>query len=511
MTSRQPSSPTTSVWQQQDVALLDRELRVTREETPAEAPDTMITVATETLGVLTNGARPGDEAERHLKDEVLARLSHSRNVAQFVSFGPGALSSTRYVRIRGLGTEPLAAETAIDSLLERTVEKRVNVRSFRLEQPKSHEFIYGLASTSDALAAVRRLSADGLYTIVNETIDVSDGGVSGVSYGSILEFAPEDTPRCVEKPGTAALPAQLGLALLETIYGFRPALDTDPAERVEFSIHPLRRGYHHDHTIVWELERYEPLELSPIIVWPNRFSRFIGDKTFGLLIAESVGLFVPQTTVVARRVAPFTFGRPTGTDEVWIRTAPKEQVPGKFTTRHGWTDPFELLQNEDETGASISAVLSQEGVDARYSGVAATDAAGKLTIEGVRGYGAEFMQGKSRPSALPRNVLDDVESAYIKATALGEVRFEWVHDGRNVWVVQLHRGALPGTGRTIYPGEPSHEHRFNITQGLEALRNLAERVRGTGAGIVLVGAVGVTSHFGDVLRRARIPSRLEEA
>jgi hypothetical protein len=61
----------------------------------------------------------------------------------------------------------------------------------------------------------------------------------------------------------------------------------------------------------------------------------------------------------------------------------------------------------------------------------------------------------------------------------------------------------------IYPGDPLSEHRFHVGKGLEALRALIEQVEGTGEGIVLVGRVGVTSHLGDVLRRARIPSRIE--
>ena len=39
---------------------------------------------------------------------------------------------------------------------------------------------------------------------------------------------------------------------------------------------------------------------------------------------------------------------------------------------------------------------------------------------------------------------------------------------------------------------------------------LIARIEGTGEGVVLIGHVGVTSHFGDLLRRARIPSRIEE-
>ena len=40
------------------------------------------------------------------------------------------------------------------------------------------------------LSALKELSADrGLYTIVNESIDEHDGGVSGVAYRNVLEFA----------------------------------------------------------------------------------------------------------------------------------------------------------------------------------------------------------------------------------------------------------------------------------------------------------------------------------
>jgi hypothetical protein len=458
-----------------------------------------------------SAARGATENERPLKDAVLAALSETTNVAQFVSFGPGSPPKPRFVRVRGVHAEPSSVEDAVQSLLARSVEQRVNVRSFRPEQPKSNEFIYGLSTSADAAGAVRRLAARGLYTIVNETIDINDGGVSGVSYGGIVEFAPEDTPRCVEKPGTAALPLAFGLSLLETVYGFRPMLDEDPRQRVEFSIHPLRRGYHHEHTIIWELERYEQAELVATVSWPNRFSRFIGDKTFGLLVADALALPVPRTTVVARHIAPLTFGTSTETGETWVRTAPTEQVPGKFMTQRGWTDPFGLLQREDPAGTAIAAVLSQEGVDAKYAGVAATGPEGGLIVEGVGGYGDDFMQGKARPSELPREIVNEVELTYqAAADALGPVRFEWVHDGSRVWVVQLHRGALPSGGRIIYPGVASEEHRFDVTHGLEELRDLVALVQGTSDGIVLLGSVGLTSHFGDVLRKARIPSRIED-
>ena len=457
------------------------------------------------------GAR-AQQQDGHFKDSILAALAGHANVDQFVSFEAVSCDLRYCVINEAPQAHPQSVEGALELLLSRSPESSVNIRAFHPEQPKSHEFIYGLSDTSVAAAHVRRLAGDGLFTIANETIDVNDGGVSGVAYAQVLEFAPEDTPRAVEKPGTAALPTSWGLDLLETVYGFRPALTEDPRVRVEFSIHPLRCGYRHDHTIVWEEETYERVELPVTPSWPNRFSRFIGDKVFGLLVADAIGLNVPRATVVCRRVAPFNFGQPTGTRETWIRTAPTEQVPGRFTTRRGWADPYAVLGAEDPSGSAIAAVIAQEGVDAHFSGVAAGEADGGVRIEGVSGYGEGFMLGKARPIRLPAHVVEDVSTAYDHAaSSLGAARFEWVHDGERAWVVQLHRGALPGKGRVIYPGTPSHEHYFAIDDGLEALRELVVALEGSDEGVVLVGAAGVTSHLGDILRRARIPSRIEPA
>jgi hypothetical protein len=89
------------------------------------------------------------------------------------------------------------------------------------------------------------------------------------------------------------------------------------------------------------------------------------------------------------------------------------------------------------------------------------------------------------------------------------VRFEWVYDGRQPWAVQLHRGATLSSGRTVYPGQANTYHRFDVANEIEALRTLITKIKGTGEGIILVGNVGVTSHFGDLLRKAKIPSWIE--
>jgi hypothetical protein len=447
----------------------------------------------------------------HYKDEGLERLADDANVAQFVSFGPGQDPAIRFARIFGdPPAERLTVDAVLQLLLERSAEGSINVRSYRPDQPKSHDFIYGLRSAGDAAAAVRRFASSGLFSIVNETIDINDGGVSGVCSSEIIEFAPDDTPRAVEKAGTAAFPLGIGRALLETIYGFSPEIPVAPTLRIEFSVHPLKRGYRGGHTIIWEEEEIEPLDLTPTISWPNRFSRFIGDKTFGLLVADALGFSVPRATVVSRRVAPFTFGQPTRTREYWIRTSPAEQVPGRFTTRRGWQDPFRLLADEDPNAEAIASVLSQEGVDPVFSGAAAETTDGAVIVEGVPGAGEEFMQGRTPPEALPHDLVDELEQTHRNLSVkLGSVRFEWVYDGEHVWIVQLHRGATASLGNVIYPGRPGVEHRALVSDGLEALRELITALDPARDGIVLVGEVGITSHFGDVLRRARIPSRIE--
>jgi hypothetical protein len=450
-------------------------------------------------------------SEAHFKDEVLDRLAGTANVAQFISFGPDLRQ--RFARVHGFAPnqlfDSLAAAAAV--MLAASPERSVNVRSYQPDSAKSRDFLYGLRQPAEVVESVRRLAGSGLYTVINETIDVGDGGVSGVAFGAVLELAPGDTPRCVEKPGTAALPREMGMRLLETVYGVRLELPADPGLRVEWSLHPLRRGYRHRHTVLWEVERFATAPAEARLHWPNRFSRLLGDKAFGLLVGDAAGLPVPRTLVVPRGLAPFAFGAATGLAETWIRTCPVEQQPGKFTTHHGWIDPFRLLQQEDPTGKEIASVLAQQGVDARWSGALIAQPDGEPLIEGVAGQGDEFMLGRRPPEALPGEIERALRELYARAAAaLGPVRFEWVADARSPWVVQLHRGASPTAGRVLYPGAAARFHPFHVEEGIEALRQLIRRVEGTGDGIAVIGRVGVTSHLGDVLRRARIPSRLED-
>lgn len=445
------------------------------------------------------------------KDRSLDELARVGNVAQFVSFASERGKPTQqFSRVASFEANHRfnSNREAIYALLEASPERTINIRSFELHSPRSRDFHYGIADSNHALALVERLSSEGMFVIANETVDVSDGGVSGVIQGGVIEFSPDDTPRCVEKAGTASLPVKWGLTILRNVYGFEPDLVDAGKGRLEFSIHPKPRGWKRSHTIMWEYEASDSAPAAPNLNWPNRFSQHIGDKVFGLLIADAIGFSVPKTTVISRRVPPFVFGKPTGSLEIWTRTSPKEQEPGRFTTAKGWLDPFRLLSTEDPSGNSIVSVLAQSSVDAHFSGAAITDRNGHAVIEGARGTGDKFMLGLESPQTLPDDILSNVARTYDElAAVIGPIRFEWVHDGNCVWIVQLHKGATASAATTLVPGEPSEWAVFDASQGLEELREFLDQLA-PGVGIKIKGQIGLTSHIADLLRKTKRPARI---
>lgn len=219
------------------------------------------------------------------------------------------------------------------------------------------------------------------------------------------------------------------------------------------------------------------------ITWPNKFSKFIGDKTFGLIIADYLGLNVPFTTVISREVAPFTFGIKTGLFERWIRTCPIMKEPGKYYTGNQWVDPFILMKSEESKGnneINIAAILSQDAVEAKYSGGAIiTKETESDIIEGVQGSGEQFMLGQDFKVDLPGTVMNELKATMDKLRKhnklLGDISIEWVYDNKKIWVVQLN-----------------------------------QIIKNKDIGIELVGNIGITSHFGDLLRQSNIPSRMVE-
>ena len=455
------------------------------------------------------------EKREHYKDAVLDELASAANIAQFVSFGP---EGQRFSRVRGFSPNHVfpTPEDAVGALLAESPDGMVNVRSFWPEHPTAEPLVYGLTDVESVIGVLREKAARKLYTIVNETIDIEDGGVSGVALGDVIEFAPCATPQSVDHPGVCSLPRELGLRLLQQVYGFRAALNYEPSARVEFSIHPRQRGLCSEHTIIWEIEQVGVKSFEPTIRWKNNFSRFIGEKTFGLLLADMFALPVPQTTVITRHVAPFTFGQETGTAETWMRTAPEIRAPGQYPTTYGWSDPFAIIAEHDRTHSSsdprIVAVLAQEGVRPDYSGAAVPGENGSLLVEGVRGRGDAFMLGKAEPLSLPDNVRRSVIELFSLAAAhLGPVELEWVFDGAQAWIVQIHQANATAAADAIFPGEAETFVRFDVQDGLDALRSLIPQLVKRHQGLVLVGNVGITSHFGDLLRSARVPSRIEHS
>jgi hypothetical protein len=443
------------------------------------------------------------------KDETLDSLAETINVAQFVAFEPTPAGPRQtFARISGRAANARFAtpEDAVANLFESSGEKSLNVRSYLPEDKQSKEFVYGLRSVDDVIETLRRLTSEGLHTIVNETVDVTDGGVSGVVLGNVIEFAPDATPRAVEKDGAASLPRHIGLGILETVYGFRPPIDVPPDLRLEFSVHPRPRGWRHGHTLGWEFETVANFSGDAHFKWPNAFSRMIGDKLFGLLVAQHLGLNVPRTVAIPRRVSPFSFGEATGSAEVWIRTCPREQQPGEYMTARGWMDPFQLLADEDPAGEAIASILSQAAVRGQWSGASLVLADGRIVVEGKAGEGSAFMAGAAKAEPLPARVKSEVLAIHAITEQLGPIRFEWVHDGESVWIVQLHRGASRSTETMIFPGEPGRWVRFDPEKGLGALRTLLGEL-GEDTGVEFEREVGRTSHMADVLRRAEIPSR----
>jgi hypothetical protein len=443
-----------------------------------------------------------------LKDDRLDQLAASHNVAQFVSFAPGSTPVLRHQRIAQQEQRLDGSAAAITRLL--SVAGSVNVRAFRPGLTKGAPFAYGIVDTAEAVRMVGRRATEGFYTIVNETVDVHDGGVSGVALGDMVEFAPDDTPRVVEVGDVLAASRRIGFDILRTVYGFVPEIPLDVDQRVEFSIHPNRTGLRRTHTLVWEIEQVDPVQLTPTLIWPNRFSRLLGDKAFGLLVAHAHGFPVPRTTVVNRRVAPFTFGQDTGSAENWLRTSPREQVPGRFTTKLGWSDPFSLLAEEDPTGTAIVSVLSQQAVDAAYSGASLPGIMPRADdVQGVAGRGDRFMLGVQPPVELPGNVVAAVREVSARAReVLGPVRLEWAYDHGQVWILQVHLAEAAAKRNVLSPGKADQWLRFDPSAGLDVLRDLIGVAQRSGAGVLVTGAVGTTSHVGDLLRKARVPGRV---
>jgi len=168
---------------------------------------------------------------------------------------------------------------------------------------------------------------------------------------------------------------------------------------------------------------------------------------------------------------------------------------------------------------NLASVLSQDAVEALFSGASFITAYEEEDlIEGVAGKGDKFMVGEKNKEILPTDVVNAVKTLNNQVrcyhSELGDVSIEWVYDGTMVWVVQLNqlrvnneRGS--NDRRIIVDGSPSCYKKVFVEDGLENLRQKINLYKKRNIGIELIGNVGITSHFGDLLRLSNIPSILK--
>ena len=359
-------------------------------------------------GVIDWTAVSSDEGGLPAKDSVLmVRATSGMNIAQFVSFNPITdelpTLTSRFSAIAGkLSSAKMDPRETIQQVLDNSGDGTVNIRSFTNKQHQGNPFIVGLKDVDDVVARVEDLARKCYTTIVHETIDVNDGGLNCVYAHGHVECLTGATPRGVEncEENVAVFGYSDFIAFVHTVYGpsylperiaaFLGAVD----KRVEFSIHPKRRGVRHSHLIIWE-ESDEPTDAAKEILlrnrthrWPNSASQLVGDKVFGLLETEAalrgcaafskvaenftLRIGVPKTTVFpAHPNMPFfQFGTPAGSNVIWTRTCPKVQLPGKHPTFSFWADPMALLNQDYASNKELASCIVQEGVNAKISGAA---------------------------------------------------------------------------------------------------------------------------------------------
>lgn len=404
----------------------------------------------------------------------------------------------------------------IRELLIKSRNNRVNVRSYTDDlSSKSNPFVYGLYHIDDVLDEVAKLRQQGYNIIVNETIDKDDGGVSGVIYNGIMEFAPRETPRTVEKSdGIARLPSKLGLNLLKKVYNFGKydvdldiLVDNLKDIRTEFSVHPTGNKL-----TVWDLEpSFTNTNYKCRISTESRMSELIGHKTFGLLVADCLGLKVPKTRVKNVYIPDFEFGGLEG-EGVFTRTAPSDRTPGKFATMEGYCDSSILMNGY------VPTVLYQDKIEVAYSGTALCKKNQKTVIEGVKGIGSNFMLGKEPPGDLPIEIIYKVEEEVDRVfnrleefSILDEdILLEWGVKDDSVVIFQLVFKNEDCRPRGEYIVEPDTTEdieytEFYVENGVEGLLELLET---NPKGVILKGNVGYGSHLCDILRERKIVSKI---
>lgn len=472
----------------------------------------------------------GDEIPSKMFDlaENLMKLAESVNVALFCGFRPvngqPSFVGSNFLQNSDAFHESIDMESAVKLLFERSHMQAVSVRSHPVDDATNRSFDYWIEDPATAISLVYEYARQNCVVVVNEGIPVETLTCAGVVQDEIIEFAPMDTPRCVELAGVCSLPRKWGENILRYVFGIGLDLESFRQHRVEFSMHKFEAGSRNNRVLIWEVEPAAAIQTQPLI-WPNRFSRFLGDKAFGLLIAEQMGLRIPRTRYFHREFGiEFAFGIPTNSKDHIDRICPTDQIndqgssptlrnqaakPLSFLTqfegeKSGQNDPFKGVAYH---GFKYPSVLRQDWIHPHSSGKTATRTNGDPLHEGVSGSGFDYMLGHSPPEALNQVVVRDLDALFweLKST-LGDVEFEWVHDGSKLWVVQLNQSGSLAEFDWIYKGTPDKWINIDGFGSYNEFRKLVKNLN-SGIGVLVEGRFGLTSHKAGLLRSSQIPSK----
>lgn len=480
------------------------------------------------------------------KDYKLKRMMEDGfNIAQVISVDKDTPTEP-HVKIlkKELDIEGASLRELVQLLIEDTPSHMVNVRTFTDRVNEKTTFRYGMKDVDEVLSAVKDNASKGWNSLINECIDKDDTGVSGIIVDSVTEFSPYATPRDIEKENSRflTLPTVNAMKILTEVYGNlsdMTSLDkikfyssitklqcASKTQRIEFSIHPNEVGCFGSRVIIWEASELDDTDMLLIqhrITRPNAFSEMVGDKAFGLLLADSIGAYTPDTEFHIKAFGDRYVKTPAIDLEdvdVWTRTAPTEKQAGRFETekRRYTEEEIKELLKQDE----IASVLVQEAIDVEYSGSAVLYSnSGEVSVEGVKGEGDKFMMGVEDDIELPIEVTDTVKEFLWSVDEeygelLGDVKIEWGFDTNGyLYIFQLCNISDAeyifklNTNRQDENIEYIEYKLYENGTSLEDFRNFVEEIeKDTTKGIKLFAHIGITSHPCDILRKHNVPAIL---
>ena len=114
-----------------------------------------------------------------MKDKVLDKIYlTNNNIAQYISFKPNR-EKPNYIHIKNYTPENSTNKDIILNLINSSKSKSVNIRSFSPERMKGNKLIFNKKKSDiyDILNIVEQNKQKGFYSIINENIDINDGGV----------------------------------------------------------------------------------------------------------------------------------------------------------------------------------------------------------------------------------------------------------------------------------------------------------------------------------------------